>query len=126
MSKMKLETFWAIALQYQPFNFGGDLHRPVRFLLTGEPKTIEAGKGKKTRVYEGYLTFFAGAWRFYEKETGGLLGDSKIKAKCLVEALLNIESTPDLLDQMKTFKDVMRHPAIKTEEAERLLSKGRK
>ena len=111
---------YGMCLYYVPFVMGGDVWQPRRYKVENV---------KETRTINGIDVFLQkcpidGMWRVTETTTGGLLGQGNSEKKAFEVATDNIESTPDLKDQMAKFGPVENHPEVDYTEAHERFSRS--
>ena len=117
-TKTKPKKFWAMLLKYNPFVMGGDVWQPVRYETDGSPV--------KVKKYSCFVFFneLQGEYQVHDKKSGGLIGHGRTKGAALALARENVETTPDLDEQMAKIS-LMSCKVVEREWALRVGSKGR-
>lgn len=104
--KIRTKSYWAMGLVYVPFVMGGDVWQERRFAVQGDPVRI-----LKFSCFYARNTV-SKEWGVYHVETGGLLGTGATREAARAKAVENIQTTPDLTEQMEKLGPVGNHPKI--------------
>lgn len=113
-------AYWARVELYVPFTMGGNVWRSKRFEVQG----IRA----KLDKYHVFLSENPSTkkWELREAATGGFICAKETMKAALKTGKKLIRSTPDFDAQLKEAGDIMRFPIMPTDEAYKMLAKGKK
>ena len=113
------EKRFVICQYYEPFVLGGSVWQWRRF-------QVNAYITKLTSKFEGLLFYcpLTKEWRIHESTTGGLLGEGKTGEAAIADANRNIETTPNLREQMTSLGDTSKFQVVEKNEALKRIAKS--